>query len=185
MVDEANANYEVSWAMLMRRDRVKVSAKVVANAIHARGYWFGDLRQKPILTPDDVKARLKFAKYHKDKPARWWLNAIHVHLDNHMFKVATIAAGRRLLARRNVRGVYRTRGKGLRSCHVTQSSKLKCNTGARGILKMGGVGGGQVLVWHTIDGRSCGDTTADAYTDIVATALANRYPNGSSTSGGQ
>ena len=30
---------------------------------------------------------------------------------------------------------------------------------------------------YTIDGRWCGDTAADAYTDIVATALANRYPN--------
>ena len=37
------------------------------------------------------------------------------------------------------------------------------NTGAKGILKMGGVGGGKVLVWETIHGRWSGQQAADMY----------------------
>ena len=42
MVDEAEATYEVSMAMLMKRSRLKVCERVVADAIHKRGYWFKD-----------------------------------------------------------------------------------------------------------------------------------------------
>lgn len=57
MVDEADANHEVTLQMLMRRGRVKACPRVVQNALHERGYWFRDLREKPVLTPEDVKAR--------------------------------------------------------------------------------------------------------------------------------
>ena len=151
MVDTAEANYEVSLSMVMKRSRVKVCSRVVANALHDRGYWFRDLRYKPILTPDDVQARYAFSKKYKDKPEKWWLNFVQIHLDNKYFKVATTAAGRRLLAKRKVRGVYRKKGKTLRPGHVKPHPKTRLATGPKGFLKAGGVGGGRVLVWHTIE----------------------------------
>ena len=57
MVDEADANHEVTLQMLMRRGRVKACPRVVQNALHERGYWFRDLRERPVLTPEDVKDR--------------------------------------------------------------------------------------------------------------------------------
>ena len=47
--------------MLMKRSKVKVSYRVVADALHERGLWFRSLRAKPILTPQDVKDRYAFA----------------------------------------------------------------------------------------------------------------------------
>ena len=41
--------------MFMERSRVEVCDRVVANVLHDRGYWFRDLRHKPILKPADVK----------------------------------------------------------------------------------------------------------------------------------
>ena len=43
--------------------------------------------------------------------------------DNHTFKVATTAKGRKLLAKRRVRGVYRQAGKSLQPAHVKPSAK--------------------------------------------------------------
>ena len=61
MVDEAGSCYEVTLPMLMKRSKVKVSYRVVADALHERGLWFRSLRAKPILTPQDVKDRYAFA----------------------------------------------------------------------------------------------------------------------------
>ena len=176
MVDEADSTYEVTLAMLMRRARLKVCPRVVANALHGRGYWFRDLRQKPILTPDDVKARFAWAKKYRGKTESWWKRSVHLHMDNHMFKVATTAAGRRLLAKRTVRGVYRQRGKAIRSGHVKPNPKMSLSLGGKGILKTGGVGGGKVLVWHTIEGRWCANSAEDLYTNVALPALQARCP---------
>lgn len=124
---------------------------VVADALHERGYYFRDLREKPILTPEDVKERYAWAKKYKAKTQAWWRKSIQVHLDNHQFKCATTVRGWKLLAKRRVRGAYRKKGKSLRSGHVKPNPKLRIATGAKGILKMGGVGGGKVLAWRTVE----------------------------------
>ena len=176
MVEEAAALYEVTLPMLMRRARLKVSARVVANALHERGYWFRDLRCKPILTPDDVKERFAWAKKYHRKSADWWLKTVHVHLDNHLFKVATTSPGRKLVAKRAVRGVYRAKGKSLNASHVKPNPKQHLSLGTKGIFKAGGVGGGKVLVWHTIDQVWGGNAAEKLYRDVVSPALQKRYP---------
>lgn len=176
MVTAADASEEVTMDMLMRRGRLKVSKRVVANALHSRGYRFRDLRQKPILTPDDVAERYAWAKKYARKSREWWLQAVHVHLDNHVFKVATTGKGRKLLAKRRVRGVYRTKGKSLKSAHVKPGAKQHLSLGAKGILKAGGIGGGQVLVWHTIAGTWSGSEAAALYGNVVLPAVRARYP---------
>ena len=176
MVDEADATWEVSMAMLMRRARLKCCAKVVAKALHQRGYRFRDLRYKPILTPVDVRERFAWAKQFRGKSADWWRRTVHIHLDNKVFKVATTAAGRKLLAKRTVRGVYRRRGKSLRPGHVKPHPKMRLPLGSKGILKAGGVGSGKVLVWHTITENWGGEQAASLYRDVVLPALSHQYP---------
>ena len=176
MVTKANAEREVTLPMVMRRCRIKVCEKVVAKALHKRGYWFRRLRTKMILTPGDVKERYAWSKKHKGKSKKWWRKKVHIHLDNHCFKVATTAFAPKLLAKRRVRAVYRKKGKSLRSAHVKPDPKLRLNTGAKGILKMAGLGGGKVLVFETIHGKWSGQKAADMYKDVVAKALKKRYP---------
>ena len=57
MVDEADGLREVTMAMLLRRGRFKVCEKTLATAMRARGYRFRGMRQKPILTPEDIADR--------------------------------------------------------------------------------------------------------------------------------
>ena len=176
MVDEADAEHEVSMHLLMRRCRAKVCSKVVANALHKRGYRFHDLRHKPILTPDDVKDRYAWSIRYRGQIKAWWIRKVHMHWDNHAFKQASTGKGRKLLAKRRVRGVYRKKGKSLRSGHVKPNPKLRLSLGTKAVMKSGGVGGGKVLVWHTINGAWCGDKAAEVYTDVVKPALQKHYP---------
>ena len=44
-------------------------------------------------------------------------------------------------------------------------------------MKAGVVGGGQVLVWETVNGKWCGNTAANFYKDSVQTAVKKRYGN--------
>ena len=81
MVDDAEALHEVTMDMLMRRSRIKACRRVVADALHLRGYYFRDLREKPILTPEDVKERFAFAKRYKDKSSKWWQKKVRIHLE--------------------------------------------------------------------------------------------------------
>lgn len=111
----------------MKRCRIKVCEKVVAKALHKRGYWFRKLRSKMILTPDDVVERLAWGKKYMGKSKKWWRKFVHIHLDNHCFKCATTGFARKLLAKRRVRGVYRKKQKSLRSAHVKPDPKLRAD----------------------------------------------------------
>ena len=177
MVDEADACKEITVAMVKRRCRFKCCDKILLNALHKRGYWFRGLRKKMILTPDDVKERYAWSKKYKGKTREWWKKKVHIHLDNHHFKAATTCGGRRLMAKRRVRGVYRRKQKSLRSGHVKPDPKLRLNTGTKGFLKICGIGGGKVLVLSTIKGAWSGDQAAHYYTKVIKPALQKRYPN--------
>ena len=175
MVDSAEGNGEVTLRMLMRRCRVKVSERTVSSALHRRGYRFRNMRQKPILTPTDIEERYRWSRRYQGKSAAWWQRAVHIHLDNKSFKLATTQAGRKLLAKRMVRGVYRKKGKSLRPGHVKPNSKLHLGLGGKGVLIAGGVGDGKVLVWHTVDGVWSGETAAGFYKDVVRPSLDEHY----------
>lgn len=99
-----------------------------------------------------------------------------MHQDNHLFKVAYTGKGRKLLAKRSVRGVYRKKGKSLRPSQVKPKKTLKVSTGAKGILKTVGVGAGKVLIFHTIKGRWGGDAAEHLYKNVIPKALKKAYP---------
>ena len=54
MVDEAAGRYMVTREMIQARFVPKVCDRVIANAQHDRGIWMYRMREKPILTPEDV-----------------------------------------------------------------------------------------------------------------------------------
>ena len=83
------------------------------------------------------------------------------------------------MAKRSVRFVLRRKGtkaSRIKSCYVKPSAKLRPGGGVKGVLKRGGVGGGKVLVWKTIDGRWSGDKAAEMYTTVIKPALKKHYP---------
>ena len=101
---------------------------------------------------------------------------MQVHSDNHDYKLATTGAGRKLLAKRTVRGVYRKRGRSLCPGHVKLYPKQNLSLGVKASLTARGVGGGKVLAWHTIQGHWGGNAAAELYKDVVRLASEKRYP---------
>ena len=182
MVLKADAEYEVTLPMVHRRSRLKCSERTLARSLRKRGYYFFRLYEKMILTPEDIKTRWVWSTESAKKSRKWWLAKVQIHLDNHRFRRASTAKGRKIMAKRGVRSVYRKKGTktdALKPCFVKPSRSLRTNTGTKCVLKMGGVGGGKVLVWETIDDTWAGAKAAEMYTDVVLPALQKRYPNNS------
>ena len=67
--------------MLKRSTRLKVSTRCISDALHQRNIYFRKLREKPLLTDADKKARLTFSAKLKDKSAGWWNANIHAFID--------------------------------------------------------------------------------------------------------
>ena len=129
---KANAEEEVRAALIHRRFRKKVSIRTIANAMHSRGYYFRKLREKPILTPDDVKERYEFAKRFRHKSAAWWLRHVHLHWDCKCFKVATTgkrppqgASGHSVDTRWTLSGHYSGHNSGHTSGHHISSARMQ------------------------------------------------------------
>ena len=176
LVKTADTKFTVSIGLIQRRFRPKVSVDTLWDALHERGIWFHKLREKPLLTDQDVKDRYAWAKKYRGKSPAWWRRTVHLHLDNHMFKVPATATARRTLAARRVSGTYRAPGKSLQKQHVKAGRGLRQNTGARGVLVAGGVGAGRVLLWSVIEDTWCAGRAAEMYSGPVKKCLQDAYP---------
>ena len=176
MVEEADCCYQVTYEMIQQRFHVDVGLRVMSNSLHERGVWFCRMREKPVLTNEDVAARWEWAKQHRGRTAQWWCARIQLHIDNHAFKVPVNAVARKALAARRVRGVLRTKKKGLKRAHVRRGRGLRTNTGARNVLVAAGVGQGKMLLWSVIESTWCGDSAAKLYNGALRTALKTAYP---------
>ena len=72
LVVKAKCKYTVTTKVLQHSSRTKVSERTIRDALHRRDIWFRTLREKPVLTPDDVSTRLKFGKKYRSKSKAWW-----------------------------------------------------------------------------------------------------------------
>ena len=62
LIKKADGQYEVTASMLKRSARCKASVATIFKALHKRNIYFRPMRSKPVLTAEDVKDRLSFAK---------------------------------------------------------------------------------------------------------------------------
>lgn len=174
---QADGRYEVTVAMLKKSARVQASKRTILRALHIRGIRFRPMREKPVLTDEDVADRKEFADAYGRKPAVWWTTHVHMAIDVKHFSVFLHGGARARAAQSGARGAYRTRGQGLGKGYVKASKSLKYNPGARGVQVLAGVGDGKVLVWEYIDGKQwSGNVAAKLYEEAVAPALAKAYP---------
>ena len=58
MTEAADAQYQVTAKMIRDALGFKCSLRVVLDALHERGVYFRPLREKPVRTPEDDRARL-------------------------------------------------------------------------------------------------------------------------------
>ena len=177
MVVSVDGRCEVTVVMLRRKARSKAGTRTISDALHKRRIYFRRLREKPVLTADDIANRKAFATAYKSKGASWWLSFIDMHIDVKHFPVYLNGRARAHAAREGVRGSYCTPGQGLDAPHVKHGKKYKYNPGARGIMVLAGVGHGKVLVWEEIDGRNWnGNVAAEMYAGPIKNALERACP---------
>ena len=176
LIQKSKGEYEVTLAMLKRSARCKASERSIARALHSRGVYFRRMRQKPILTDQDRKDRQAFARARRHKPASWWRTHVHMHIDVKHFPVYLNGDARHVAAQQRTRGAYRTVGDGLGQDYVRRGSKLKYNTGAKGVGILAGVGDGKLLIWERIEGTWNADTAARLYTGPILAALRKAHP---------
>ena len=62
MVERAGCCYQVTIEMIQLSFHIDVCDRVISDALHERGMWFCRMREKPVLTPDDVIERFDWAK---------------------------------------------------------------------------------------------------------------------------
>lgn len=178
MVKKANVTSEVTLKKIVRRSRIKASARTVRRRFKDRNLPFRPLREKLKLSEPDKKERLAFAKKHKGKPKCWWAKNIHLFIDNKYFKIFHNGKHRDWAASRSIRGAYRSKGQGLEEEYVKPpKSDLKYNTGMKSACITGGVGRGKVLLWHLNTAESwSGAAAADMYAGPLTSALKESYP---------
>ena len=104
LVKKADGNWQVTADMLKRNARVTGSNRAVLDALHSRGVYLRPMREKPLLTADDMKERRCFAVAHRNKPASFWTSHIHLTIDVKLFKVCVNGTAPAHPARPNIRG---------------------------------------------------------------------------------
>ena len=150
LVQKADCRYTVTVAHLKKAAKVKVSERSISRALHKEGIYFRKLREKPVLTAADIRARLAFARKYHRRPARWWSHHLDAAIDGKFFKALLTADARVHAAQRATFGAYRMLGQGLDAGYVKPKGTLNYNTGARSLLILGGVGRGRMLMWHQV-----------------------------------
>jgi transposase len=176
LVRKANCKYTITAKMLLKATRLKVSERCVRDCLHKDNIYFRALREKPVLTKEDMRARLVFARKYHLKTRAWWNKALHASIDGKYFKAYLTGDARVRAAQHATYGAYRAPGKGLEGGYVKPKKTLQYNTGHANILIIAGVGGGKVIMWHNvIGGRWSGQAAADMYSGPLHNALAKNY----------
>lgn len=176
MIVKANGRYHVTAAMLKRSARCKASVRVIQDALHKRKIYFRKMREKPLLTEEDVAARYKFAKKYKNKSAKWWWWTLQAIIDGKHYKPYLTGAARVMAAKHSTWGAYRSPGKGLRGGYVKPKRGLGTGKGPKALLVVAAACAKKgTLMWHVVEtGRWSGDAAADMY-DSLSKKLADTY----------
>ncbi|CAE7245806.1 unnamed protein product [Symbiodinium pilosum] len=113
MIVAANGQRAVTVHDLKKAAKSKASCRSILRALHDRNIYFRKLREKPLLTPEDIKARFQFAKTSRSKSAAWWVDRIDAFIDGKHFQVYLHGKERRRAAQHARSGAHRQPGKGL------------------------------------------------------------------------
>ena len=85
MVSKMDSANMITVNMVKRSCRVKACDRTISNRLHERGVYIRVMREKPVLTDEDIAKRYKFSKKYKDEPAGFWTRKIHGHMDMKRF----------------------------------------------------------------------------------------------------
>ena len=177
LLKKANGQREVTVSMVKAKAQCPACARVIRQAFHAHGVHFRKLREKPLLTKQDVAARAAFAETHSGRTAQQWVQHPHAIIDNKMFQVFADARGREHVARRGVRGAWREAGGEAAVKEYLVKPKGTVKYPARGVMITAAVINGRVRMWHVVPGRWNSKQAVDMYKGPLRRALESAYPD--------
>ena len=172
----AKGQKEVTISKIKTRSGCPFSIRAISEAFHEHNVWFRPLREKPLLTFADRKARRIFAARFVGKTRHQWTRRPHAIIDNKSFQLFLTKKGRQHASRRSVRGAYRTPQEGLCPDMVKpKSDGLKfANTSVQvtaAVIK------DRIRVWRYTKGKrwNAGEA-AEMYKGDLSKALKKAYP---------
>ncbi len=133
------------------------------------------MREKPVRTPVDEEDRLRFAQEHAKKPASYWANSVHAHMDNETFPVCLTAPRRACAAQRAARGARRARAQGLAQGHVKPRKAVKVNYEKSAMVAVA-LSARKVIMRHSAPGAWNAAEAAHMYQSALSPALARHNP---------
>lgn len=81
LVAKADGKHQVTYSMLKRTFRYKASTRTLARILRAQGVAFRKMREKPVLTTNDITERKAFAAEYKSKPKSFWTDCVQLVID--------------------------------------------------------------------------------------------------------
>ena len=103
----AKGEEEVTAAMVIKDAGLDCSEGCLRKHFALHGKPFRKLREKPLLTTEDVKKRWRFVIKHSRKTKRGWRSLPHAIIDNKRYQMFLTKYGRNYVARRSCKGAYR------------------------------------------------------------------------------
>ena len=174
LLRKASAQIEVTVCMVKAAAGCSASDKTVREAFHARGVRFRKLREKPLLTADDVVERRAFAEGFSSRSANAWVTKPHAIIDNKNFPMYLDRKGREHAASRQVRGAYR-QGRDACVAHLVKP-KASLKFPSKNIVVTAAVIKGRIRMWHYTKGSWNGNAAAAMYSGPLARAMKRAYP---------
>ena len=171
----AGGKKEVTATMVSKHAGVDICDKTLLAEFHKRGFRFYKLKERPLLTQDDMKARLAWAKGHKSRSSEAWKAKPHAIIDNKHFQMFRNAAGRDHVARRSVRGAYQKKGQ-LPKQHLVKPKKGNMKFPAKGVAATAAVIKGKIRMWEYVGKSWNGEAAAAMYKGPLVKAMAKAYP---------
>ena len=152
MVKKANAQSEVTMAMILEKVGVKVSDRTVRRKMSEGRYALYKLKEKPLLTNEDIVKRKTWAGASMRRNRLQWVGTPHAIIDNKKFPKTSCNKSREYNVRRSVRGAYMEKGSQPRRWLVKPkngSNTVKYS----GVTSTAGVINGKIRFWHYVEGR--------------------------------
>ena len=153
MVKKANAQQEVTMAMILAKAGITVSQKTVREGLKENKYSFFKLKQKPLLEDADYGKRADWTTKRKRRTGvQWSTDKPHATIDNKRFQKTCCKKSREYSARQSVRGAYMKKGAQPKRWLVKPkngSNTVKYS----GVTITAGVINGKVRFWHYVEGR--------------------------------
>lgn len=152
LVRKADAQQEITLSSIVAKAGVNVCERTVRDGMKDKKYSFLKLKEKPLLTDDDVAKRKLGTGAHKRRSRLQWVQTPHAIIDNKKFPKTNCPKSREYTARRSVRGAYMKKGSQPKRWLVKPkngSNTVKyCGvTVAAGVIK------GKIRFWHYVNGR--------------------------------